>query len=257
MILDPNLFDCVKSAYDAADKAVKQYERYTLSAPVAAINQLRYAGYHLLQAQSPIAENKEAGEHLENALRHCKRAWSDAFEGIIYSHLGFIADFQNLCRCRNDVEKVYPDYETDYIAITSLQERLQTLGPIQGMSQEEKDEILDIANSVTALKRKILKIKHIVDDLSSRRECEDAKCLAQQFLVPFVATVLGTVVGVVGLLVAVWSLLSLSWWWRLCSVALILAVCFVATKIFFKWSINHMLTEKQRQLLRKGYGLHL
>lgn len=257
MILDHEQLERVRSAYEEADKAIKQYERYTLATPVAAINQLRYAGYHLLQAQLLAAQKKESNTHLENAFCHCKRAYSDAFEGIIYSHLGFIADFQNLCRSRNGVESVYPEYADDYAEIVAVQERLQCVGSIQAMSQNNKDDVLNIAATVTRLKRKILKVKHHVDALVCRREIDEAKRIAQQFLVPFVATVVGTVVGILGLLIGVWSMLPKSPWCRLCGVAAILTAGYFVVKLFFRWSVNHMLTETQRQVLRKEYGLRL
>ena len=257
MILDPEQLERLRSAYEEADKAVKQYERYTLAAPVAAVNQLRYAGYHLLQAQLLAAQSKDAGPHLENAFCHCRRAWSDAFEGIIYSHLGFIADFQNLCRNRNGVASVYPEYAADYTEIAAIQERLQSLGPIQAMSQGDKDEVLDIAAVATGLKRKILKVKHCVDALACRKEIDETKRMAQQFLVPFVATVVGTVVGALGLLAGVWPMLPRSLWGRLCGLAVTLAAGYFIVKLFFRWSVNHMLTEAQRQVLRSECGLRL
>lgn len=42
----------VKQAFDEAERVVKRYERLTLLVLPTAVNQLRYAGRHLLEADS-------------------------------------------------------------------------------------------------------------------------------------------------------------------------------------------------------------
>ena len=45
--------------------------------PVAAINELRYAGHHVLEA-SQADDEAEVEDHIASARNHCRRAVNDA-----------------------------------------------------------------------------------------------------------------------------------------------------------------------------------
>lgn len=150
------------STYKVADEQIKQCERYTLASPSAAVNQMRYAGSHLLKFIKGGTENANDDikrENIEKATNHCKRAAFDALENLIFAQLEFISDFQVLCRSKRDVETVYPDYVSDFMALAALQERLQAFRMVQSLSEEERKELVDISEQVSKLKRKILRLK--------------------------------------------------------------------------------------------------
>ena len=61
-------------------------ERMTLNLTTAPVNQLRYAGSHILQALecATVGDISVADENLAQAGRHCKRSWLDAFECAVF-----------------------------------------------------------------------------------------------------------------------------------------------------------------------------
>ena len=259
----PNpISDLVKklvSTYKAADEQIKQCERYTLASPSAAVNQMRYAGSHLLKYINCETENAKADikrENIEKAINHCKRATFDALETLIFAQLEFISDFQDLCRGKRDIETVYPDYVSDFTALAALQERLQAFRMVQSLSEADKKELVDISEQVSKLKRKILRLKSGVDKLESVEVADEVILSVQQFLLSFTATVLGTVVGVAGVVFAVWDRLPKTWWVRIGGVVILLLVSVVSCKKFYGWSAKKLLTEKQRRLLSDRLNIH-
>ena len=67
----------IKGIYEEAEAALKRYERISLSNLAPALNELRYAGHHLLEA-SGASDEEEAARHLTRAKAHCERAKFDA-----------------------------------------------------------------------------------------------------------------------------------------------------------------------------------
>ena len=170
------------TVFDEAEAAIKKYERLTLSLPVAAVNQLRYAAKHFARATKCECGSLEAEAHYVKARCHCERAKFDALDGIIYSSLDFIAAFQKMCRTRRGVEEIYPEIRSDYDAIAALQERIQLLPKVQDMSSGDMAEMEELAGKFLSFKRKILRLmpavearKRLVVDMSARNA-------AKQFL---------------------------------------------------------------------------
>ena len=247
------------STYKAADEQIKQCERYTLASPSAAVNQMRYAGSHLLKFIKGGMENANDDikrESIEKATNHCKRATFDALETLIFAQLEFISDFQDLCRSKRDVETVYPDYVSDFTALTALQERLQAFRMVQSLSEEDKKELIDISEQVSKLKRKILRLKVGVDKLESVEVADEVILSVQQFLLSFTATVLGTVVGIAGVMFAVWDMLPKVWWIKIGGVVVLLLAFAFSCKKFYGWAAKKLLTEKQRRLLSDRLNIH-
>lgn len=244
----------IDQSFAEAEKAIKQNERLTLSIPLPAINQLRYAAYHLIKiAQGISSDNEGNSYHKERALAHCERARFDALDGIIYSSLDFITAFQKLCRSRVDLDSVYPDYRSDYDAMADLQERFVKLHSVQDMSPENLREMDEIASRFIAFKRKILRLKVRVESLERKMADDESIIASQQFLIPFVATVFGTLVGMTGFLLTIWSMLPDSVVWKCMMVAGVMAVAFFGIFKFYIWAVRHMLSPTQRKALEARY----
>ena len=241
----------VSDAFEAAEDAIKRNERLTLSLPLPAVNQLRYAAYHMRKAGWDPSESDDEAYHLERAMGHCRRSRFDALDGIVYSCLDFITAFQKLCRSRHDLMSEYPEYRSDYDKMADIQDRLQGLRKVQDMSDEELSQMEEIASRVISFKRKVLRLKVRVERLECIRADDEAIVAAQQFLVPFVATVLGTFTGVVGLFVTMWPLLPKSLWIRWSLVALVACVLVLGLRRFYRWAARHMLTARQQSALEK------
>ena len=237
------------TVFDEAEAAIKKYERLTLSLPVAAVNQLRYAAKHFARATKCECGSLEAEAHYAKARCHCERAKFDALDGIIYSSLDFIAAFQKMCRTRRGVEEIYPEIRSDYDAIAALQERIQLLPKVQDMSSGDMAEMEELAGKFLSFKRKILRLmpavearKRLVVDMSARNA-------AKQFLASFLVSVAGTFVGVLGTFCAIWMSPSYSLLWRIAVSAGMLVLFALATWRIYVFAVRKMLTPEQREAL--------
>ena len=78
--LDPSACNNARQ-WDCSERKIKKVECLDKRIAIPAINELRYAGYHLVQF---LKDNDRNGS-LEKAKNHCKRAIYDASEcGIVY-----------------------------------------------------------------------------------------------------------------------------------------------------------------------------
>ena len=244
--------------YESAEALIKSYERHTLASPSVAVNQMRYVGRHLLdyvKAGDAEVVDDVRRVSLEKAVNHCRRAAFDALESLIFSQLEFIADFQDLCRTKRGVENVYPDYVADYSSLVCLQERLQSFKMVQLMSDDERNELEEISKEVSKFKRKILKVKVAVDGLESVEIADEVILSVQQFLLSFATTVLGTIVGIIGIMVGVCSAFRCSWWCKIAGIVAVLAAAGWVWKKFYRWSAQRLLTESQRKQLTERFGI--
>ena len=246
--------DKIAVAFANAERAIKQNERLTLSVPLPAINQLRYAAYHLVKISQCSQDDKDRTYHIERALAHCERAHFDALDGIIYSCLDFITAFQKLCRSRLRLETVYPDYRSDYDFMADCQEQFATLRIVQEMGADDLAEMENLASRFVAFKRKILRMKVKVEALECKIADEESIVVSQQFLIPFVATVLGTLIGMVGLLLTIWSMLPDSFVWKCLIIGIVASSVFLGIFKFYGWAVRHMLSPMQRKVFESKYG---
>ena len=81
----------IRKLYEEAEEALKRYERISLANLAPALNELRYAGHHLLEADDAGTETDKL-QHLTRAKAHCERARYDAKEATIISLLECVAD---------------------------------------------------------------------------------------------------------------------------------------------------------------------
>ena len=106
----------IRNLYDEAESALKTVGRVRNELCVAAVNQLRYAGQHLVRA---LAETDEAiiKDELGAAKRHALRAIYDVYDASIQFHLDEI----------NQIRKTYPvnfkDVVPDYTSIIKAVQR--------------------------------------------------------------------------------------------------------------------------------------
>lgn len=80
--LSKDRLDHFRELFVQAEKDIKAVELLRNDVTVAAINELRYAGHHLVRA---LTDTEERDEQLRRAERHCQRAIYDAVDsGIVY-----------------------------------------------------------------------------------------------------------------------------------------------------------------------------
>ncbi|WP_460149565.1 hypothetical protein [Pseudomonas sp. H1_A03] len=78
--------------YRLAEEKIKLVENLNQALSIPAINELRYAGFHMTQF---LAGDEKAEEQLRKAESHCKRAIYDAVEAGVTHQLEVIAKFQD------------------------------------------------------------------------------------------------------------------------------------------------------------------
>ncbi|MFJ4144433.1 hypothetical protein [Pseudomonas sp. NPDC089734] len=79
--------------FQLAEEKIKLVENLNQELSIPAINELRYAGYHMTQFLTCTGE--EAEKQLGKAENHCKRAIYDAVEAGVTNQLEMIKTFQN------------------------------------------------------------------------------------------------------------------------------------------------------------------
>ncbi|MBF0307877.1 MAG: hypothetical protein HQL40_15490 [Alphaproteobacteria bacterium] len=93
MLAIDNGFEAIDALYREAEQALHEAETVHHELSVPSVNQLRYAGRHVLSALVG-ADAAAAEEEKQRAQRHCQRAIYDAFDGITSYLLESIADFK-------------------------------------------------------------------------------------------------------------------------------------------------------------------
>ncbi len=89
-----------------AEEKIKLVENLNQALSIPAINELRYAGFHMSQF---LAGGDKAEEQLSKAESHCKRAIYDAVEAGVTHQLEVIAKFQDDFRLLI-ISETIPDY---------------------------------------------------------------------------------------------------------------------------------------------------
>lgn len=92
--LVPDDISRLRKEYDLADKVMKDVQAFVEEAGIPAINELRYAGYHLLNAICPMNEDSSPTDQLVQATNHCKRASYEASEAGLLTAFGKISEFK-------------------------------------------------------------------------------------------------------------------------------------------------------------------
>lgn len=83
----------LRRLFKDAEDATHEAETLHADLPIAAVNQLRYAGQHILAAQT-AEDAASAREDFLRAERHCQRALFDAYDSVAVFLLAEIAQFR-------------------------------------------------------------------------------------------------------------------------------------------------------------------
>lgn len=95
--------------YGQAEEKIKLVENLSQELSIPAVNELRYAGYHMVQY---LSSNGEPEAELRKAQNHCKRAIYDAVEAGITHQLEMIRMFQ-----QDFKSLILSDFIPDYPAL--------------------------------------------------------------------------------------------------------------------------------------------
>lgn len=183
-------FERVLHLFNRAESAIKRNERIPLSTPTPAINQLRYAGRHLLNALRDSDEGQ-----LRKAENHCVRAWFDAFDGILLCQLKMIKDFDDTHFPTDAVLRCFPEYKDSIGAIRSAQRLYQKGKMIQKMTPRDVIAYMNAARRLAPIAEKLPLVTKTLWKYKEEQEAqklewqEDAR--RRKEAIAFVATLAG------------------------------------------------------------------
>lgn len=124
----------IVALFTEAEEAIKYIEDFGENLIVPAVNQLRYAGNHLVRYLSSSAEVDE----LRDAEKHAKRATYDAYEAAIFYHLLEYNKFHDDYR-KVVISQVIPNYSDIQISIESSRSFVRANGGSKTRGENYKD----------------------------------------------------------------------------------------------------------------------
>lgn len=129
-------FKQIKEKFAAAEALAKRVEEFRDEAAIPALNELRYAGYHLSVYLGQVAAGETPDiEELRSAERHCMRAAYEAGEAGLLAGLSAVSQF------RTEFQDVaITDVLKDWIEIQEFCHRLQD--EVLGRNRENGDDRL-------------------------------------------------------------------------------------------------------------------
>lgn len=217
----------VERLFRRAERAIKRAERLTHALPTAAVNQLRYAGRHLLQADSDAS-----GEALRKAANHCVRAWYDAFDAILLRHLEAIARFEDSGFPRDAILHYYPNYEAELPLIKRAQDLFRGTPPTQALTVERMVDRLRMAKCLSKIVDRLrmttqeLRKTYLERSESEAEQRENARI--RRDCISFLATLAGCLIGIFGILLTAES------WLSICLSLLFIVFAILAALLLFR-----------------------
>lgn len=180
----------LREEYDMADKVMKQVQAFVDEAGIPAINELRYAGYHLLNAVIPANEKSSPQDELIRATNHCKRATYEACE------MGMLTAFDKISMFKTDysqvvVSQIVPDWQQ---ILTKCD---QCRDEITSARQTGDDRSIDhtrFRDSFTELVNICRRLDHARDDLNKLIEAKRTE--ARRYAVNVFLAIVGIAVAV-------------------------------------------------------------
>lgn len=122
----------IKALYRKAEEKIKALERESETLASPSVNELRYAGYHLLAALTETDSEKKIVE-FDKARGHCKRAIYDAQEVRVMAKLVIINQF------KEDYAKIsISDVVSDYIVFLQRVRRIQKA--IENINSDSRED---------------------------------------------------------------------------------------------------------------------
>ena len=184
----PHRIGELRTLYDKADQFVREVAEFEDEVTIPAINELRYAGHHLLQAIDDDGSISNE-EQFRRAVSHCERAMYEAAEAGINSVLVWIDQF------REDYKNiVVKDVVDDYARILAHTRKTQDL-----IARGRSDQ-MSSSDRVSRYMETFRQLREYSELLEASRDDLNAKLSEQvkdkrRFIIRCLLILLGTVVG--------------------------------------------------------------
>ena len=184
----PHRIGELRTLYDKADQFVREVAEFEDEVAIPAINELRYAGYHLLQSIGDDGSISNE-EQFRRAISHCERAMYEAAEAGINSVLVWIDQF------REDYKNiVVKDVVDDYARILAHTRKAQDL-----IARGRSDQ-MSSSDRVSRYMETFRQLREYSELLEASRDDLNAKLSEQvrdkrRFIIRCLLILLGVVVG--------------------------------------------------------------
>jgi hypothetical protein len=181
----------LREEYDKADTLVAEVQAFVEMAGIPAINELRYAGYHLLNSLIPAQGDGTEQDHLTQAVNHCKRATYEASEMGILTAFGMIILFKSEYE-QVIISNVIPDWHE---ILTKCDGHRDALSIARQTGQDRSKDHSNFKVAFADLVGVCRRLDHARNDLN--RLIEQERTSARRHLVTTVIAVAGIVVAAV------------------------------------------------------------
>lgn len=180
----------LRAEYDKADTLAQEVNNFLNEAGIPAINELRYAGHHLLKAlddQGGVADQ----QHIEQAMGHARRASYEATEAGIVLAVEAVKTFRDDFRTITIADLV-PDYAP------RIQNCNQGLRLVEQGRQPGFNRDADHSDRIEVFR----KLRSLAEDLTAVRDeankrLDDKRATARQWIIGTLLAILAILVTIV------------------------------------------------------------
>ena len=200
-------FETVKRHYRRAERAIKRCDSLADAVPTPALNQLRYAGYHILVAISADkgGDAAKTAQELLEAEEHCRRAWLDAFDSVTRYHLNVIRTFEERQYPLRIIEKHIPDFLTSIAHARDVYRVYRMPAMVQEMSVVQRVKRIGDQKKVAALFMKLTKLDRAFNDALADEDAAERKWNS---VFAFISSTTSVLTSVFGLLLSAAGLVA-------------------------------------------------
>jgi len=157
----------VCALFDQAEHKLKEVEQLEGDLAIPVVNELRYAGHHVIRGLKSLLGSQARAEHFQEAEGHCKRAIYDAHEAMLLYLLNRIRLFQNDYR-KTILSDVIPDYQARILHLRKAQQLIKKAK--EEHSDHRGDYYDEIAPHVAVVKEAWEVFEDARDELNKKLE---------------------------------------------------------------------------------------
>lgn len=181
----------VKAKFTEAERILKIVEQlHNQGMVVPAINELRYAGFHILKALTATEQDGQ-NEQLGRAAKHCKRAYYDAVEVGIEDCLATFFVFQDDYKMIL-IQSIVPTYKDTLAIVDDVTEF------IVSTKKDERDEYYEeLYEKYTVLKESVKCLDRMRPELNKSMRSDRTK--ATRVVIGLCIAFLGTCAAIISL----------------------------------------------------------
>ena len=157
-----DLLDVVK-LFNLAESKLKSTELQVFEVDIPSINELRYAGHHIVKHISG-----DTDDHIEKAEKHCKRAIYDAHELSVVDSLEKIRLFEKDYRISINIVKVVHGYPVKIAEVNAINQRINAVrdngydsrAQYYDRIERDRNRLLEIEMELSNSRNEINKLDH-------------------------------------------------------------------------------------------------